>query len=184
MGTPDERGLVITIAGLHGSGRSSQAKRLAESLGLRCVSSGMIFRERAREKGMSLEELSLLAGTDPEFDNYLDARTKEESRRGGVVIDANLSAWMAIEPDIRIYLTAPSEVRMRRIADRERRPLEEVERETRVREESERERYRRYYGVDVADLSAYDVVLNTALFDLEATANILKKIVDEYSSGG
>ncbi|MCJ7574363.1 cytidylate kinase family protein, partial [Candidatus Bathyarchaeota archaeon] len=101
----------------------------------------------------------------------------------GVVIDANLSAWMAVEPDIRIYLTAPFEVRVKRIADREKRPLEEVERETRVREELERERYRRYYGVDVADLSAYDVVLNTALFDLKATANILKKIVDEYSSG-
>jgi cytidylate kinase len=183
MDTPDERGLVITVAGLHGSGRSSQAQRLAESLGLRYISSGMIFRERAREKGMSIEELNLLAGTDPEFDNYLDTRTKEESRRGGVVIDANLSAWMAVEPNIRIYLTAPLEVRMKRIADREKRPIEEVERETKVREESERERYRRYYGVDVADLSPYDVVLNTALFDLEATANILKKIVDEYCSG-
>jgi len=184
MGAPKDRGLVITVAGLHGSGRSTQAKRLAESLGLRYVSSGIVFREWAKERGLSLEELNLLAGKDPELDNYLDARTKEESRRGGVVIDANLSAWMAVKPDIRIYLTAPSGVRMRRIAEREGRPLGEVERETRARKESERERYMRYYGVDVSDLGAYDVVLNTALFDIESTANILKKIVDEYCSGG
>jgi cytidylate kinase len=184
MGAPKGRGLVIAVAGLHGSGRSTQARRLAESLGLRYVSTGIIFRERARERGITLEELNLLAGNDPELDNYLDARTKEESKRGGVVIDANLSAWMAVEPDIRIYLTAPFDVRMRRIAEREGRPLSEVERETRVREESEGERYRRYYGVDVSDLGAYDVVLNTALFDIGSTANILKKIVEEYCSGG
>ena len=175
--------LVITVGGLHGSGRSTQARRLAEEFGLRYVSTGMLFRERAEELGVSLDELSRLSDVDPGFDNFLDARAKEESRGGGVVIDATLSGWMAEDPDLRFFLSCPLEERVRRIAGREGRDLGEVGEETRAREESERERFMRFYGVDVRDLSIYDVVLNTGLFDADAAARILKKVVDEYLQG-
>ncbi len=178
------RDLVITVAGPHGSGRSTQARLLAESLGLRYVSAGTVFRERAEELGLSLEEMSLRASMDRDFDNYLDARTREESRRGGVVIDATLSGWMAEDPDLRIYLSCPLEERVRRISEREGRDLAEVERETRFREENERRRFREIYGVDLEDLSVYDLVVNTALFDAESTSRILKNVVDEYLSSG
>jgi len=69
------------VAGPHGSGRSTQARFIAESFDLRYISAGMIFRERAEELGLSLEEMSRKAAVDRDFDNYLDARTKEESRR-------------------------------------------------------------------------------------------------------
>jgi cytidylate kinase len=170
------------VAGPHGSGRSTQARMLAESLGLRYVSAGMVFRERAEELGLSLEEMSLRASTDRDFDNYLDARTKEESRRGGVVIDATLSGWMAEDPDLRIYLSCPLEERVRRIAEREGRDLAEVDRETRFREENELRRFRETYGVDLEDLSVYDLVVNTGLFDAGGVARILKNVVDEYQS--
>ncbi|MBN2336549.1 nucleoside monophosphate kinase, partial [Candidatus Bathyarchaeota archaeon] len=86
------RGLVITVAGPHGSGRSTQARNIAEEFGLRYISAGMLFRERAEQLGLSLEEMSERAAGDRDFDNYLDRRSREESRRGGVVIDATLSA--------------------------------------------------------------------------------------------
>ncbi|GAG01467.1 unnamed protein product, partial [marine sediment metagenome] len=50
-----ERGLVITVSGVHGSGRSTHAKKLAETFALRYVSSGTIFRQMADERGISLE---------------------------------------------------------------------------------------------------------------------------------
>jgi cytidylate kinase len=174
--------LVITVAGNHGSGRSTNAQLLAEFLGLKYISTGMLFRERAAELGVSLEEMNRIAGEDPDFDNWLDNRTKEESRNRGVVIDANLSAWMAEDPDIKIFVTCPFDVRVRRIADRESRGVSDVEEETRMREESERVRYKEYYGVDICDLSVYDVIINTSLFSIEGTANILKCIVDQYVS--
>ncbi len=174
------RGLVITVAGPHGSGRSTQATRLAERFGLRYVSTGTLFRERAAQLGVSLEEMSRVAVEDDSFDRLLDDRAREETRRGGVVLDATLSGWVAEDPDIRIYLTAPLDVRVRRIAEREGRGLEEVERETRVREEAEVERFRRYYGFDITDLSIYDVVLNTALAGADGVANILKNVVEAY----
>jgi cytidylate kinase len=176
------RDLVITVAGPHGSGRSTQARILAESYDLRYVSAGMVFRERAQELGLSLEEMSRKAAEDRDFDNYLDARTKEESRRGGVVIDATLSGWMAEDTDLRIYLSCPLEERVRRISEREGRDVEEVDRETRFREENELRRFSECYGVDLEDLSVYDLVVNTGLFDADGVARILKNVVDEYLS--
>lgn len=176
------RGLVIAISGHHGSGRSTHAKRLAEAFDLRYVSSGTIFRQMAEERGLTLEDMSKLTEEGPEFDKLIDERAKEESREGGVVVDATLSAYMCEEPDLRIFLTTPLESRVRRIAERDGIGLEEAERETAARTESERERFREYYGVDVADLSIYDLVLNTDLFDPDGTARILKSFVEEYCS--
>jgi CMP/dCMP kinase len=170
----------LAVAGPHGSGRSTQARVLAEELGLRYVSAGTIFRERADELGLSLEEMSMRASEDPDFDNYLDERTKEEAMRGGVVIDATLSGWMAEGAHLRIYLACPLEERARRIAGRECRPVHQVLEETKYREASELRRFREYYGVDLEDLSIYDLVLNTGLFDAASVSRILKNVVLEY----
>ena len=175
--------LVITLAGHHGSGRTTNAKLLAKSLGLRYLSTGMLFRERAEELDVSLEEMNHIASNDKEFDNWLDNRTKEESMKRGVVIDASLSAWMAETPDLRIFVTCPFEERVRRIADREGREYDEVEQETRSREKLEQKRYQDYYDVDISDLTIYDVILNTGIFSIEASARILKSLVEEYVSG-
>lgn len=147
---------------------------------MRYVSTGTLFRERAAQLGVSLEEMTRIAADDDSFDRFLDDRAKEETRRGGVVLDATLSGWVAVDPDLRIYLTAPLGVRVRRIAEREGRSAEEVERETRLREEAELERFRRYYEYDVGDLSIYDLVLNTELFDADGVAHILKNVVEAY----
>ncbi len=79
-----------------------------------------------------------------------------------------------------IYVTCPFDVRVKRIADREGRELSEVEQETRVREDFEQHRYKAYYGIDLSDLSVYDVIINTSLFSVEAISHILKCIVDQY----
>lgn len=180
--TNNSRGLVITVAGYHGSGRSSQAKKIAEIFGLRYISPGMLFRERSEELGVSLEEMNWIATKDPEFDKWLDERTRAESQRGNVVIDANLSAWMAEDPDLKIFLTCSFDERVRRIADREERDIDEVKKETKARENLEYKRYSDYYNINVNDLTVYDVIVNTGLFNLESSSRILKNIIEEYLS--
>ena len=143
----------------------------------------MIFRNRADELGVSLEEMNIIASKDPEFDRWLDKQTTIESRNRGIVIDANLSAWMAENPDITIFVTCPYETRIRRIANREGREYDEVDHETKARETLEKERYLEFYEVDIDDLTIYDVILNTDLFSIEASSRILKAIVEEYLSG-
>jgi cytidylate kinase len=182
-GETSSRRLVIAVSGLHGSGKSVHAKRLAKTFGLRHVSAGMLFRRMAEERDMTLEEMSRLAKEDPEIDRLLDDRTKMEASKGGVVIDAALSGWMVKNADIKIFLTAPFEARVRRIAARDCASTGEAREVTRLREEVERDRFRKYYGIDIYDLSIYDVVLNTELFIPDGTAGILKRIVEEYRSG-
>ncbi len=179
--------VVVAVSGLHGSGKSTYAREIAREFGLRYVSAGMVFRRIAEERGMTLEELTKLAGRDPEVDRAIDEMVKREAEEGDVVLDGLLVAWMAGDrADIRIFLTAPLEERARRIAMRDGKGFEESLRETRFREEAEADRFRRYYGIDVHDLSIYDVVLNTALMPLQSNVKILKEIVREYiaSRGG
>lgn len=171
----------VTISGLHGTGKSSVADRIAQHFGLRRVSAGMIFRAIAKERGYTLEEFSKIAQENDEIDRELDERLRIEASRGNVVIDGQLSAWMAgNHADFKILLVAPIEVRVKRIASRDDVQYEDALRETTVREASERERYKRFYGIDISDLTIYDLILNTELFDLEGVVRIVITAIETF----
>ncbi|TFF91511.1 cytidylate kinase [Candidatus Thorarchaeota archaeon] len=172
---------VITVGGLHGTGKSSVANRIAEHFNLRRISAGQIFRRLAAEKDMSLEEFSRYAEKNEDVDRQLDETLRIEAQKGDVVIDGQLAGWMAGEKaDLKILLTAPLEVRVQRIADRDDIPYEEARRETVVREGSEGARYQEYYGIDISDVSIYDIVLNTAKYDLDGVVSVLISAITTY----
>ena len=89
--------LVITISGLHGTGKSTYAKELAKEFGLRYISAGIIFRQIATERGVTLEELSRIAVKDKRIDRLIDKQTVDEARKGSAVLDGHLAGWMARE---------------------------------------------------------------------------------------
>jgi len=173
-------GIVITVGGLHGTGKTTYAKRLAEDLGFQHVSAGDLFRAMAEAKGITLDELNRLAEADPAIDKEIDQKIRDEASRGNVVLDGQLAAWMAEDADLKILLIAPKEVRLARIVQRDHITQEEAEVKTLGREEIERERYKRYYGIDVADPSVYDLIVDTNLYQLEEMTKILKRIVSDY----
>ncbi|MFQ6076866.1 MAG: AAA family ATPase, partial [Candidatus Bathyarchaeia archaeon] len=47
-------GLVVTVSGLHGTGKSTYARALSEAFDLRHVSAGGLFRQIALERGLSI----------------------------------------------------------------------------------------------------------------------------------
>lgn len=173
--------LAITISGLHGTGKSIYAKKLAEEFGLRLVSAGTIFRQIASERGVSSEELSRIAMKDKRIDLLIDERTKEEAKKGSAVLDGHLAGWMAKDyADIKIFLTASIPVRTQRIAKRNHIPIKKAEQQTLTIERLERARWKKFYKIDLANQPIYDVVLNTELLPLESITKILKGIVREY----
>ena len=94
------------------------------------------------------------------------------------MIDAQLAAWIVDgSADVKLLLVAPDEVRYKRIADREGIPASLAAEETVARERIQRERYKRYYNIDVDDLTIYDLKIDTSLTSVEETkAHVVKAV--------
>jgi cytidylate kinase len=168
--------MIITIGGPIGSGKTTVAKALAKKFGLRHISAGQVFREMAEERGMSLEDFSRLAEKDFTLDKAVDERQIELAKRGDAVVDGRLSGLL-VNADLKIWLRAPLEVRAKRVAERESKDFDTALKETIEREKSEKKRYKEIYNFDISDLTPYDVVLNTELWDAKEVISIIEKMV-------
>ena len=173
-------GLVVTIGGPHGTGKSTYAKMIARQFKIRYVSAGQLFRDLAKEKGLSLEELSKQAANSPEIDRMIDERSATEAAKGDAVIEGQLAAWMSKDlAQVRVYLKAPDEERIARIANRDHQDYEAARRQTLERERIQRERYKRYYGVNIDDLSLYNVIIDTGNRSVESTSKEIISRIQE-----
>lgn len=173
--------LVIAVSGQVGSGKTTHAKKLAEFFNLRYVSNGMLFRQLARERGLTLRELHELAERDPEIDRIVDSRAREEALRGNVVVEGHLACWLLRDvADLCIFFKAPLEERVRRIMERDGVSREEALRDLRLREESNWRRAMKYYGVDIRDWSVADLVIDTGKLSVDAVDAVLVTFVQFY----
>ncbi len=175
--------MLITISGPAGSGKSTVAAGLAETLGYDHVSGGDIFRELAAERGLTPLELNKLAEEDDDIDRDLDRRQRELAEtRDALVLESRLAGWMAGEyADFRIWLDAPLDVRIERIANREDKPIETARDETVKRAESEAIRYREYYNIDIDTLEIYDLALNTARLSPDGVLTLVATAIEAYT---
>ncbi len=174
--------MLITISGPAGSGKSTVASALAEELGYDHISGGDIFRSLADERGLTPLELNKLAEENDEIDRDLDRRLRELAReRDELVLESRLAGWMAGEyADFRVWLSAPLSVRAERIADRESKGAEVARTETKARGNSEALRYEEYYGIDIEDLSIYDLALNTARLSPAGVLEVIRTTIGAY----
>ncbi len=172
----------ITISGPPGSGKTTACNRLSEVLGLKAVVFGKIFREIAAEKNISLVELGKLAEEDPSIDKNIDERILETARENeDIILESRLSAYMLSRngiPAFKIYIEASPEVRMERIGIREGDTLEKAVSDTLERQASEAKRYMMYYGIDINDMSVYDLIINTDNLDPDGVLNTILKAIE------
>lgn len=177
---------LITISGPPASGKTTLSKRLLEYVDFEVIRGGDIFMEIGEEKGLSLSELTKLSEEDDEIDKEVDRRLKQliqnhisgerEPEGDGLIVESRLAGWHANgEATLAIYMNAPLKVRVSRIDKRD-----ETVQELKEREKSEAKRYMEYYGIDVNDLSIYDLVIDTSeLTKEEMVEEVLTNLREE-----
>lgn len=174
--------MLITLSGLPGSGTTTAARIVCHDLDLEHVTAGMIFRNLAVERNMTLQEFSEYAEEHPEVDWELDRRMVNRAKDGDVVLEGRLTAWMVERENIdalKVWLTAPEEIRAERVAQREGLTKDQALEANRSREESERNRYQDIYDIDLTDLGVYDLEVNTHKHDPDEVAEQIVEAAEE-----
>lgn len=176
--------MIVTVSGPPGSGKSTLSKTIASHFDLTLVSSGDVFRAMARDRGVSLEDFGYIAEADPAIDREIDRRQTELSKQeGDFLFEGRLSGWL-IDGDLKIMLKTDSRVRARRIAQREHISFEQAMHETLERQKSETKRYEEFYDIDITDLTPYDLVMESSVWDPEATARIAIAAIESMKDKG
>jgi len=171
--------MIITISGLHGTGKSTIGKLIAEKLDIQYYSTGQVFRDLAQEMNMTLEEFTGYVEKNLEIDKKLDNKIIEIAQKGNIIIDSQLSGYILKSlADFNILLTCPLETRVKRMVQRDNTNYEEKIKETKLREKSELERFKHLYDIDLSNLDEinqiFDLIINTENLSVE---EILKKIL-------
>jgi len=173
--------MIIAISGLHGTGKSTIAKLLAETFGLKYYSTGDTFREFAKKRNLSLEEFSKYVENHPEIDRELDEKTIEKAKENNIIIDSQLSGHMLNSiADFKIHLKCSLESRVKRMTDRDETSFQRKLKETVLRETSELKRYKDLYNIDLSDIDTiyklHDLVIDTENLSVE---EVLEKIISK-----
>ena len=167
----NDRKIKIAISGKSGCGNSTVSRLVAEYLGFKLIN--YTFRNIAQEKGISFDELCILAQEDTSYDLYLDKKQVELAEEGNCVLGSRLAIWMLKDAELKVFLKASPEVRARRIQKREGGTFEEVFAKTVERDERDSKRYMATYKIDNDDYSFADLIIDTDDTEQEAVAEII-----------
>jgi len=170
--------MIITISGLHGTGKSTVGKLVAKALGLNYYSTGQAFRDLAKEMGMNLQKFSHYVEEHPDIDKKLDEKILKIAEKNNILIDSQLSGHILKNvADFKIHLTCSLETRVRRITDRDQSSYELKMKETLIRESSELERFKKLYGIHLDDLKEikrfHDLVIDTEGLSIDEIVEII-----------
>ena len=173
--------MIITISGLHGTGKSTIGKKVAEALGIRYFSTGEVFRDLTNLMNMTLVEFSEYAEENPETDRKLDNKIIEITKKGNILTSSLLSGYLLSDiADFKILLTCPFETRVKRMAERDSTRFEIKLKETEDREKFEIERFILLYNINLNDLKKakeiFDLIIDTEKLSIEESVS---KILEE-----
>lgn len=176
----------ITVSGPIGSGKSTVARLIAKNTGFEYFSGGDMFRKRARDKGMSIEEFNVYAEKHPEIDREQDRIILEYLRgNDNIVFDSRLSGWLAHNNGVnafKIFIKADLDRRVSRVIKREGGSPEQMQQLLVTREASERRRYLDFYSINIDSTEIYDLVIETDDLSASDVAELAIKAIREVDS--
>ena len=188
------KALIISLNGQEGSGKSTIAKMIAEKFEIPRFYMGQIFRDMAKEKGMTLPEFRKICDTDPSLDKKVDDYVIALPGEHENFIIESRTAWHFIPQSIKIYMQVDSNVAAKRIydnlAEKNNRgnedstldSVENIEKSILKRRAEDSERYFSFYGIHRDDIKNYDLVINTTNLTIPEVFEKIVTFINEKSS--
>ena len=158
----------ITIAGDLGSGKSTVANHLINSINYRIESAGLIFRRLAEQHGMSAKEFNQFIESNPKYDNMVDDTIKEMGEKEENIIFDSRLAWYFVPKSFKIYMYVDVDTATERIFNDKGRVSESysdmatAKKEIIERRQSEVLRYKTFYNIDINNFKNYDFIIDTS----------------------
>ena len=176
---------IVTITGGTGSGVSTVMQLLADSLEYRRFSAGGLFRNIAKHRDMTVEQLNDFAKQNAVIDREIDTLIRQLGEGSELVLDARLG-YHWIHDSFRVYLRVDPDVAARRI-------FREIEEGTRFEQgattinqtiasirnqaDSTQKRYLRDYGIDIDNTAPFDLIVDT---DDKTPEEVVDLVRDSY----
>ena len=182
---------VVTISSEIGSGGPEIGTALARAVGYRFLDREVIA-EAATRFGLHEKKLAGLDERKPSLFQLFDTETRrymlgtqaalcEFAAADNVVLVGRGGQWLlrGIPHVLRVRVTAPFELRVQRLAERQApqkargAPPRAIVEMARADDVGRSGRTRYLYGIDIDDVSLYDVLVNTATLSFEAAVDLL-----------
>lgn len=163
---------IITISGHPGSGTSTLVKGICQSKGWTSLNGGDIFRQEAKNRGLSLSEFEKICAEDETVDKSLDEILKNHilDANGYDVLESRLCGWWAYKLDIdclRLWLHASEEARAERVVMREGLPLDVAIANNKQRTAVDKARFEDMYGLNPEDETPYTHIIDASNLNAE-----------------
>ncbi len=186
--------MIVTINGDHGSGKNTISKRVAEALGYDHYVAGDIFRQIAKDKKMTLVELTELMTKDDSIDREVDSRAAKIGEEGDEFVIVGRTAWHFISHSVKIFLKVDEKEGARRMfnhlkgensagrenEDKDLESEEKIIESNRKRKKTDAGRYQEYYSVDIWDESNYDFILDTTNLSIEEVTEKVLEFIKNF----
>jgi len=178
-----DRNLTIVISGPPGSGSTKTALKLAKKLGLKCFSTGDLFKSYSKQRKNRALDIWSVYGKKKQFHYDLDEYQKEKAKKGNIVICGKLSVFLLKDlADFKVWIESPLKVRANRIAKRENISMIRAMDQIKKREQIERREWKRIYDFDYFDSkNLADLVIDSSENSVE---EIVKKILKSMKNKG
>jgi predicted cytidylate kinase len=164
--------MIISLSGAHGSGKSTVAEKLSETLAWPRYCMGDLRRKAAAKRGLTLAEYNKLGEIDTSTDREVDLYQKKLGEENDNFIIEGRTSWYFIPHSLKMYFDVDDDEGARRVYNHLQQKnqrneggttdsVEEVKNSLKKRFESDNLRYKKYYGIDVYAPENYDFYLNT-----------------------
>lgn len=180
---------IITLAGDLGSGKSTVCGRLEKALGWGRFSTGVIMRDMAAKRGISVLDMNALADQDPEIDKEIDSVFKSLGQTPKPLLVDSRMAWHFLPQSFKVRMTVNTRIAAQRVFEdparvsEARESVEDVLKNLKERQARENVRYKATYGVEIRNPANYDLMIDTTMAQPDDVTALIIRLAKDYFDG-